>query len=153
MTGSPRGPEAWSLVGVVVLALVAYGDLRIRVAELPNPILMHGQEATQLEACTGVLPAAEMQRDLASHFDDIKACYEAGRARGQLDSGPLEVRLEIMSDGSVRRVGVTTPLSEQEFLVCVAERAQQWQFRPGSTSSCGVLTLPFWLSPQDGEVR
>ena len=79
----------------------------------------------------GPVDARIVQTVIATHADDVKACFDEYRASHPAPEGTLILHWAVKDDGSVEETcqseGTTVPM---ELGRCVSARVTRWQFPP-----------------------
>lgn len=91
-----------------------------------------------------VLTQAGARRVIASHNDEITACFEKGLLRDPNFGGEVEVRTVIAADGKVANADVvSSTVDAKDVESCVVSRVESWTFPETGDGRVKVLTTPF----------
>jgi hypothetical protein len=91
-----------------------------------------------------VLTQAGARRIIASHNDEITACFEKGLLRDPDFGGGVKVRMVIAAEGNVANADVVeSTVDAEDVESCIVKRVESWTFPETGDGRVKVLTTPF----------
>lgn len=166
-----RWRDSWPLLLLTGLAVAAYVDLKVELAEIRTVLeFTRGEPPRRVPSEPAVEPAAGPRPVDAGPVPDswacegtiapdlvtvavgrqgpaVFACYER-RLRDEPDlSGLLIVEAKVGPRGAVEAVRVGGMLGDRPLASCVADAVQGWRFPPPVGGDCAIVSAPFHLEP------